>query len=131
LVATNYGEIGIVGSVADVRPLTPDERRLLEWLLNHGTAEAEKYLEQLPGARVVSRCSCGCPTIAPAVGDRAAKASSPSTILAEGLAVSPEGVHVGIIVHGREGLISELEIYPIGEETEPFSLPRIDDLEAA
>lgn len=118
-----------VASVADVRPLTPDERCLLEWLLNHGTAEAVSYLEQLPMVSVVSRCGCGCPTIDLAVGGRAAPLSSPTTILAEAGGVSPEGVRVDIIVHGREGLISELEIYDLAGVAETFSLPRIDDLE--
>ena len=115
-------------TIPDVRPLSEDERRLLEWLLHHGTPAAASYLEQLPGVSVVARCSCGCPTIDLAVSGRAASLFSPTTILADVDASSPEGVRVGIIVHGREGMISELEVYSLGGETR-FSLPRIEDIQ--
>ena len=116
-------------TIPDVRVLTEDERQLLEWLLQHGTPAAAAYLHQLPSVSVVSRCSCGCPTMDLAVSGRAASLSSPTTILADACATSPEGIRVGIIVHGREGLISELEIYSLGGE-ERFSLPRIRDIES-
>jgi hypothetical protein len=77
---------------------------------------------------VVSHCGCGCPTIDLAVDGRAAPLSSPTTILADTEGLSPEGVRVGIIVHGREGLISELEIYSMAGDEGKFSLPRINDL---
>jgi len=86
-------------------------------------------VEQLPLLNVVARCGCGCPTIDLAVGDRAAPLSSPSTILADAGGVTPEGIRVGIIVHGREGLISELEIYSLAGSETKFSLPRISDIE--
>jgi hypothetical protein len=116
--------------ISDVRALTEDERALLEWLLHHGTSAAAMYLEQLPMVSVVSRCGCGCPTIDLAVNGRAALISSPTTILADAEGVSPEGVLIGVILHGREALISELEIYSLGGDEEKFSLPRIDDLES-
>jgi hypothetical protein len=116
-------------TIPDVRPLTEDERRLLEWLLRHGTPAAATYVGQLPDVTVVSRCGCGCPTIDLAVCGRAASLGSPTTILADAGGMSPEGVRVGIIVHGREGLISELEVYsPAGEGT--FSMPRIEGIES-
>lgn len=115
--------------ISDVRALTPDEKDLLEWLLKHGTPEASSFIEQLSAVTVVSRGGCGCPTIDLAVNGRAAPLSSPSTILVDAEGVSPEGIHIGAIVHGREGLISELEIYSLAGGEEKFSLPRIDDLE--
>ena len=116
--------------ISDVRPLTSDEKALLEWLLNHGTQEAPPFIEQLPAVTVVSRCGCGCPTIDLAVDGRAAPLSIPSTILADAEGVSPEGIRIGAIVHGREGLISELEIYSLAGGEEKFSLPRIDAFES-
>jgi hypothetical protein len=114
-------------AIPDVRPLTTDERRLLEWLLKHGNPQAAAYLKQLPNVSVVARCGCGCPTIDLAVSGRAACLTSPTTILADTGGVSPEGVQVGIIVHGRENLISELEIYSVAGESK-FSLPRVEDI---
>ena len=116
-------------SIPEVRPLTDQERRLLEWLLQHGTPQAADYLHQLPRVSVVSRCGCGCPTIDLAVGGYAASPGSATTILADGFGVSPEGVHCGIILHGREGLISELEVYPNEWERRAFSLPHIENIE--
>jgi hypothetical protein len=116
-------------TVPDIRLLTADERQLLEWLLSHGTSEAATYLEQLPRVSVFARCGCGCPSIDLAVGERAAQLFSPSTILADAAGKSPEGVGVGIIVHGREGLISELEVYSLAGEDVRFTLPRIEDID--
>jgi hypothetical protein len=115
--------------ISEVRVLRPEERQLLEWLLKHGTPEATTYLEQLGTVSVVSRCGCGCPTIDLAVGGCAAPLSSATSILADVRGRSPEGVVVGIIVHGREGLLSELEIYSLAGNEGSFSLPRIDDLD--
>jgi hypothetical protein len=42
---------------------------------------------------------------------------------------SPEGVRVGVIVHVREGEISELEVYSVTGEKNAFSLPKPESLE--
>jgi hypothetical protein len=105
----------------DVRPLTAEERSLLEWLIEHGTRNASAYLPQLDTVSVVSRCHCGCPTIDLAVAGKAAPPGG-STVLADFDGVSPEGVQVGVILHALDGLLAELEVYDLtgGEE---FSLP--------
>ena len=36
---------------------------------------------------------------------------------------SPDGISVGVILHGREGQLAELEVYPIDEIQGPFALP--------
>jgi len=43
-------------------------------------------------------------------------------------AVTPEGLLAGIILHARDGLLSELEIYPRGEPPARFSLPKIETI---
>jgi hypothetical protein len=114
--------------VPDPRELTSNERLLLERLLSHGTAESGPYIEQVPRVAVASRCGCGCPTIDLAVGGRVASLGSPTAILSEAGGVSPEGISFGIILHGREGLISELEVYPIDGEGS-FTLPDVDRID--
>ena len=114
--------------VPESRSLTAKEQRLLELLLAHGTTEAKPYLDQLPLVTVASRCGCGCPTISLAVGNRAASPRSGTVILSEAGGVSPEGVSFGIILHGREGLLSELEFYPVDGEG-VFSIPDLDKIE--
>jgi len=116
-------------SEPNFRSLTPEERDLLERLLGRGTENAERYLKQLPDTTVVGKCSCGCPTLDLAVRGIAASLSSPSTILADARGVSPEGVQFEIILHAREGLLSELEAYSILGESSGFTLPPIDEIE--
>ncbi len=70
----------------------------------------------------------GCPTIDLAVRGRAASPGSPAEILSEASGVSPESVQFGIILHARAGLLSELEVYALGEGG-AFPLPEIDRLE--
>jgi len=85
-------------------------------------------MEQLSRATVVGRCDCGCPSIDLAVDGRTARAGSPSTILCEAQGVSPEGVRFGIILHGREGLLSELEVFPVGTDGS-FTLPDVEQID--
>ena len=117
-------------TIADERPLKDDERRLLEWLLHHGEPEAVAYLPQLSQASVVARCDCGCPSVDLAIGDRAAPSSAPSDLLADVVGVSPEGFTVGVILHARDGLLSELEVYPIGDPPRAYALPAISTLKS-
>ena len=101
---------------------------MLEKLLRLGTAESATYVDQLPLVTVASRCDCGCPTIDLAVSGRSVSPGSPTTILAEGEGVSPEGIRFEIILHGREGRISALEVYSLAGEV-PFTLPGVDEIE--
>jgi hypothetical protein len=115
-------------TIPDVRDLRPEERDLIAWLLQHGEPEAAAYVSQLPDLTVVSHCSCGCPSIDLAVNGRTIPITQPTTFLADVAAVTPEGLVAGIILHAREGLLSELEVYPRGEPPEHFSLPKIETI---
>jgi hypothetical protein len=113
-------------TIVENRPLSPEEGTLIEWLIANGAPEAKTYALQLGGLHVVARCSCGCPTVDLAVRDAQASTKGPSQILADFLGFTPEGIQVGVILHAREGKISELEVYPLGETV--GSLPRIESL---
>lgn len=110
------------------RPLTQEERTLLEWLIANGSADAKGYLPQLADLSVVGRCPCGCPTIDLALGDRYQRKTAPSKILADLVGTTPEGIEVGVILHAREGEISELEVYAIADVKQSFRLPTIESL---
>lgn len=114
-------------TIPENRQLTTEEQTLIEWLIAHGTSEAKNYARQLEGLHVVSRCSCGCPTVDLAVVNAQASTTGPSLILADFLGVTSEGQQVGIILHAREGKISELEVYQL-DETVGTSLPKIETL---
>ena len=114
--------------VAEYRDLTSEERRLLEWLIANGTPAASAYASQLSEVRVVARCTCGCPTLDLALGEKKTRTVGASTILAEASGRSREGVPVSVILHAREGEISELEVISL-DETQVFDLPAPEMLE--
>jgi hypothetical protein len=107
--------------LADKRPLTTEERTLLDWLVAHGLPNARRYAAQLGRVTVASRCTCGCPTIDLAVDGN--QTSWASELIADAEGRSPEGISVGVILYCREGQLSELEVYPIDEVKGPFALP--------
>jgi hypothetical protein len=113
-------------TISENRELRSDERQLVEWLLEHGIPEAKSYAPQLTGLHVVAHCGCGCPTIDLAVGGANATTVGQSHVLADFYGATPEGIEVGVILHGRQGKISELEVYPLTET--PASLPTIESL---
>jgi hypothetical protein len=117
----------MTGSIRDDRPLTGQERTLLAWLIQNGNGNSEELMAQLAEARVVSRCGCGCPTIDLAIGTKSEPTRGGSSIVADVSGKSPEGYDVGVILHVREGLLSELEVYP-SVDVGPFSLPVPDSL---
>jgi hypothetical protein len=51
------------GMQPENRPVTARERSLIEWLLRHGNPGSERFLQQVESLVVVSKCSCGCPTV--------------------------------------------------------------------
>jgi hypothetical protein len=110
------------------RALTAAERALLEWLLEHGTAQAREFLPQLERVRVVSVCTCGCPTIDFAMDGGESAPTGPHANLADVVGTSPEGVEVGVILHARGGELSELEVYSFGGVDGAFGLPGIETL---
>ena len=112
----------------EYRDLTSEERRLLEWLIANGTAEAPTYASQLPQVKVVARCACGCPTLDLAPGEKRFRTVGSSTILADAFGHSPEGIPINVILHAREGEISELEVISC-DETEVFGMPTPEMLE--
>jgi hypothetical protein len=110
------------------RPLTDEERNLLGWLLANGSPDPEAYLSQIRNVNVVGKCTCGCPTLDLALGESEQRKTAPSLILADFVGTAPEGVEVGVIVHAREGEISELEVYAISDWKGPFNLPSVESL---
>jgi hypothetical protein len=110
------------------RALTAAERSLLEWLLANGVPDAQQYAPQLADVRVVGACTCGCPTIDLAIGNSEQRTIGASHVLAEFEGVTLEGVPVVVILHARQGNLSELEIFDITETEGSFGLPTIESL---
>jgi hypothetical protein len=110
------------------RELTKEERALLEWLLANGVPDAQEYAPQVSDLRVVGTCTCGCPTLDLAPSNRNERTTGPSQILADFDGSTHEGIQVGVILHAREGHISELEVYAIQDFEGRFNLPAIESL---
>ena len=107
------------------RPLNPEERALCEWLIEHGSPSAAKYASQLDHVTVVSGCTCGCPTVDLAVDG--VFSSGASEIIGDAVGDS-NGVQVGVMLHCRQGQLSELEVYPFEDQKAPFGLPTLQSL---
>jgi hypothetical protein len=117
-----------VHRIVEERELTAKELALLERLIQHGTKESHNYADQLPHLTVVARCDCGCPTIDLAVRGKTAALGSPSRIVSEASGISPERLRFGIILHAREGRLSELEAYAT-DANGAFTFPELDEIE--
>ena len=113
-------------TVQEERSLSAEELALVEWLVDHGRPDAHEYRSQISKLRVVSKCGCGCPSIDFAIGTT--KKAGGSHIIADGHGKSPDCADVGIILHVREGEISELEVYSATGEPTTFSLPMLDSI---
>jgi hypothetical protein len=103
------------------RELTDHERRLVRWMLEHGSPEATAFLPQLELAEVTPwRCPCGCTSI---------------NFQIPGKPVPPPGVHPiadfvfgeedklsGIFLFEKDGILSGLEVYGLAGNA-PKALP--------
>ena len=108
------------------RQLTEHERRLVRWMLEHGSPEAAAFLPQLDEAEATPwKCDCGCASI---------------NFQIRGRPKAPPGVHPiadfvfgddetlsGIFVYESGGIMSGLEVYGLSGDA-PKSLPRPEEL---
>lgn len=108
------------------RQLTDHERRLVRWMLEHGSPEAAAFLTQLDEAEVTPwKCKCGCASINFQIRGR--PESPPGVhpiadfIFGEGDSVS------GIFVYEKNGTLSGLEVYGLAGDP-PKSLPQVEEL---
>jgi hypothetical protein len=83
----------------------------------HGSQSAAKYAAQLDRVAVVGRCTCGCPTVDLAVDG--IPTSGASEIIGDAVGDS-EGIQVGVMLHCRQGQLSELEVYPFENQKAPL-----------
>ena len=114
--------------IPEHRDLTTEERRLLEWLIANSPTDTTAFAAQVSRTKVVARCTCGCPTLDLAVGEKTSRTVCASTILADAYGHSPEGVPVNVTLHAREGEISELEVIS-RDATNVFGMPTPETLQ--
>jgi len=108
------------------RPITSHERDVILWLIDHATPEHEQLAAQVESLRVVSKCTCGCPTVYFAVeGDPPTRKGE--EVISDYVA-TVDGHGVGVMLFELNGHLSSLEVYSFGVHKEPFGLPAIEDL---
>ena len=90
------------------RAIALNEAAVVRWLLDHaGAANAATYQVLSVGElMILEGCPCGCASL-----DFQPDAWRGSEIVADALAVYPDGQQAGLILWGREGEIVLLEIY--------------------
>ena len=108
--------------LTEVRPLTEEERLIVERLL---VDQAAEYKSQLHSLLIVGRCGCGvCPTVffqPHAPGDR-------ELDLVSYRGKDAEGGLVGVALLEKEGVLSQLEFYSI-DGHDPWTIPKVETLE--
>jgi hypothetical protein len=117
-----------VSRILQNRPLSSQEANLTRWLLEHGSPAAARYLAELPRARVVGRCGCGCASVDFAVDGEEAPDTTGLEILADYTWADAAGRMAGIFLFARAGRLSGLEVYTLHPDAEIDRLPSPDVL---
>jgi hypothetical protein len=123
------------------RPLTTHERDLILWLLDHpeegNPANNAVYVNpwflesdipqlkaQIDALTVVSKCTCGCPTVDFALEGIPIPRKGEHVI--RDYLATVDGEEVGIMLFQNDGRLSSLEVYSAAGTDKPFGLPEIE-----
>ena len=115
-------------AIPDDRELTSKERRLVEWLLDRGTAGSNRYRSQLDGARVATRCYCGCVSVHFAIDGVVPKRGEPISVLSDFEWIDSVGRVFGVFVFARCDLLAGLEVWSQDGLATADYLPELTDL---
>lgn len=112
---------------AGVRPLTANERGVLDALLGHEFPGVNELRVQARQASASPGCTCGCGTIALHVRDDSPRSSASHLVPVEGKVVGADGEQIGgVILFVTDGRLSSLEVYDFVDERLPMpSLDRV------
>jgi hypothetical protein len=110
------------------RDLTAEERELIRWLLLHGSPGAHNYLAQVDVARVVGRCSCGCPSVDLSVDGIGPDRAAGMVSLSDWLWPTPEGPLFGLVLFATDGRLACLEAWSVDGIATPKRWPEPEEL---
>jgi len=103
------------------RAISPNEANVVRWLLDHALVDVTAYrLQPVEQLRVFGGCICGCTTL----HFKPLEQQIGKKMLADELAIYPDGQQAGLILWGHEGEIVMLEVY----DFQPGSSHRFPDL---
>ena len=108
------------------RPLAPEERATLEFLLVDEIPRVDHLRAQAASAQVSGRCECGCPTIDLAI-DQHAPIWTPGVPVDRVVAMAFNRARypsAQLLLHALDGRLSELEYVDMaGNQSEPSFPP--------
>jgi hypothetical protein len=113
--------------IPEDRPLSEDERILVQWMLEHGTKDAPSFLAQLSQARVAGRCRCGCASVNFSVAGKRPSVTG-MDILSDYDWEDAKGHKFGAFVFAQGGSLAGLDVYSIDGAVTPTYLPKPDQL---
>jgi hypothetical protein len=108
------------------RPLTDEELRLAQWMLENGNPDARGYISQLVGAEATTwRCPCGCASFNFKVSGM--PEARPGVHILADFVFGAETELAGAFIFESEGILSGLEVYGLAGDA-PAVLPTPDSL---
>lgn len=111
--------------IKENRKISEEEVAVIRATINRAMVEpSDVTASKIEDLNVVSKCECGCASIE-FEGDRFNDLPKP---LADGIGKTPSGGEVGVIVWGRMGVITGLEVYDIGAGDSDLVLPVPDSI---
>lgn len=111
------------------RDLTQHERNLVLWLIEHSfTHDASRLLPQVDRLSVVSKCTCGCPTIDFTLDGQLAPATRKGEAFISDWLAEINGMPVYVQLWVLNGKISSLEVGSLPGTDQPFGLPAIESV---
>lgn len=111
------------------RPLTPEERQLLDAFLGRDFPGAAELREQARSVEASQGCPCGCGTISlhPSDASEWPHATVRSNPLSAGTVVDESGEAVGgLLLFLKDGILDSFEVYSFGD---PLPLPPVELVE--
>lgn len=119
-------KVGVMSNGFTTRPLTETERRLAQWMLEHGNPDAPGFLPQLSRSKATTwRCACGCASFNFKV---AGEPLAPPGVGILGDFVGGEGNDMfGVFIFQAGGILSGVEVYSLAGEA-PQVLPTAEQL---
>ncbi len=110
----------------DVRPLTRNERALLDAFLRHEFDGVKELRVQARQVTASPRCTCGCGTINLHVAGTAPNSSSSRPVPAEGTVVGADGEPIGgLLLFVDDGGLAGLEVYSYDD---PLPMPALEQV---
>ena len=117
--------------IREDRPLSAEEEAMLRWLLSRADPRGRSFLPQMESARVVSRCGCGCASVAFSIDGREPPVGSGlDQISHDYYWTLPSGGICSVFVFAKNDQLAGLEVWSVDGVETPAFLPRIDQLRA-